>query len=272
MVSKDTLIITTRENSLVFSFNFWYYDVMKKKILITILLIISLITFLYALFIKAVNSGTNFYLMWILIGLFFVGLSILIYFDIFVKYKLLKKIFITLISICLIIFVVIESLIISKMNIKSKNNLDYIIVLGAQVKASGPSVVLEYRLDETIKYLNENENTLVVVSGGKGINEPDTEANIMKNYLIGNGINEERIIVEDKSHSTKENIINSKKLIMENKSVGIVTNDFHLFRALQIANKNGIDAYGIPSKSTVIYLPNNLLREFFAEIKFLIFH
>lgn len=244
---------------------------MKKKILITILLIISLITFLYGLFIKAVNSGTNFYLMWILISLFLIILSILIYFDIFAKYKLLKKIFIALISICLIIFIVIESLIISKMNIESKNNLDYIIVLGAQVKPSGPSVVLKYRLDQAIKYLNKNENTLVIVSGGKGVNEPDTEASIMRKYLISNGINEERIIIEDKSHSTKENVINSKKLIEENKNVGIVTNNFHVFRALQIANKYGLNAYGISSKSTLIYLPNNLLREFFAEIKFLIF-
>lgn len=245
---------------------------MKKKILITVLSIISLITFLYGLFIKAVNSGTNFYLMWILIGLFFVGLSILIYFDIFTKYKILKKIFVVLISLGLIIFVVIESLIISKMNIKIENNLDYIIVLGAQVKSSGPSIVLKYRLDEAIKYLNENENTLVVVSGGKGINEPDAEANIMKNYLINNGINEEKIIVEDKSHSTKENIINSKQLIEKDKNVGIVTNNFHVFRAMQIASENGLNAKGIPSKSTFIYLPNNLLREFFAEIKFLIFH
>lgn len=245
---------------------------MKKKILITVLFIISLITFLYGLFIKAVNSGTNFYLMWILISLFFVILSILIYFDIFTKYKILKKIFMTLISLGLIIFIVIESLIISKMNIKIENNLDYIIVLGAQVKSSGPSIVLKYRLDEAIKYLNENENTLVVVSGGKGINEPDAEANIMKNYLINNGINEEKIIVEDKSHSTKENIINSKQLIEKDKNVGIVTNNFHVFRAMQIASENGLNAKGIPSKSTFIYLPNNLLREFFAEIKFLIFH
>lgn len=245
---------------------------MKKKILITVLSIISLITFLYGLFIKAVNSGTNFYLMWILISLFFVVLSLLIYFDIFTKYKILKKIFIVLISLGLIIFVVIESLIISKMNIKIENNLDYIIVLGAQVKPSGPSIVLKYRLDEAIKYLNENENTLVVVSGGKGINEPDVEANIMKNYLINNGINEEKIIVEDKSHSTKENIINSKQLIEKDKNVGIVTNNFHVFRAMQIASENGLNAKGIPSKSTFIYLPNNLLREFFAEIKFLIFH
>ena len=245
---------------------------MKKKILITILFIISLITFLYGLFIKAVNSGTNFYLMWILISLFFVVLSILIYFDIFIKYKILKKIFVVLISLGLIIFVVIESLIISKMNIKSKNNLDYIIVLGAQVKTSGPSVVLKYRLEENIKYMKENENTLAIVSGGKGENEPATEASIMKNYLVSNGINEERILVEDKSHSTKENIINSKKLIEKNKSVGIVTNNFHVFRAMQIASENGLNAKGIPSKSTFIYLPNNLLREFFAEIKFLIFH
>lgn len=89
--------------------------------------------------------------------------------------------------------------------------MDYIIVLGAQVKESGPSVVLRYRLDRAVSYLKENDNTLVIVSGGKGINEPATEASVMKEYLINEGINEERIIIEDKSNTTKENLINSKK-------------------------------------------------------------
>lgn len=156
------------------------------------------------------------------------------------------------------------------MNVKPVKGLDYIIVLGAQVKESGPSVVLRYRLDRAVSYLKENDNTLVIVSGGQGINEKATEASVMKEYLINKGINENRIIIEDKSNTTKENLINSKKIIGNDKSMGIVTNNFHMYRALLIGKKYGVNAVGIPSKSNSYYLPNNLLREVFAYIKFII--
>ena len=74
------------------------------------------------------------------------------------------------------------------MNVKPVKNLDYIIVLGAQVKESGPSVVLRYRLDRAVSYLKENDNTLVIVSGGQGANEKATEASVMKEYLVNNAM------------------------------------------------------------------------------------
>lgn len=241
-----------------------------KKVFFIINIILSIISFLYGISILNVNSGTLFYLVWFLISAFFIIIDLLIYFKVFEKYKVFKKIFIWVCSIGICIFLVILSLIISKMNVKPVKNLDYIIVLGAQVKESGPSVVLRYRLDRAVSYLKENDNTLVIVSGGKGINEPATEASVMKEYLINEGINEERIIIEDKSNTTKENLINSKKITRDNKSIGIVTNNFHMYRALLIGKKYKVKAVGIPSKSNSYYLPNNLLREVFAYIKFII--
>lgn len=241
-----------------------------KKVFFIINIILSIISFLYGISILNVNSGTLFYLIWFLISAFFIIIDLLIYFKVFERYKVFKKIFIWVCSIGICIFLVILSLIISKMNVKPVKNLDYIIVLGAQVKESGPSVVLRYRLDRAVSYLKENDNTLVIVSGGKGINEPATEASVMKEYLVNNGINENRIIIEDKSNTTKENLINSKKITRDNKSIGIVTNNFHMYRALLIGKKYKVIAVGIPSKSTSYYLPNNLLREVFAYIKFII--
>lgn len=241
-----------------------------KKVFFIINIILSIISFLYGISILNVNSGTLFYLIWFLISAFFIIIDLLIYFKVFEKYKVFKKIFIWVCSIGICIFLVILSLIISKMNVKPVKNLDYIIVLGAQVKESGPSVVLRYRLDRAVSYLKENDNTLVIVSGGKGINEPATEASVMKEYLINEGINEERIIIEDKSNTTKENLINSKKITRDNKSIGIVTNNFHMYRALLIGKKYKVKAVGIPSKSTSYYLSNNLLREVIAFIKFII--
>lgn len=241
-----------------------------KKVFFIINIILSVISFLYGISILNINSGTLFFLIWFLISAFFIVVDLLIYFKIFEKYKVFKRIFISVCTIGICIFLTILGLILSKMNVKPVKNLDYIIVLGAQVKESGPSVVLKYRLDRAVSYLKENHNTLVIVSGGQGVNEPATEASVMRKYLIESGINENRIIIEDQSNTTKENLINSKKITHDKKSIGIVTNNFHMYRALLIGDKYKVNAVGIPSKSNSYYLPNNLLREVFAFIKFII--
>ena len=169
-------------------------------------------------------------------------------------------------------FCFVEGCVISQMHAKGKAGLDYIIVLGAQVRENGPSPVLKYRLDKAVEYLEENPDTICIVSGGQGKNEPWSEAEGMAQYLKTQGIDENRIRLEDQSLTTEQNVTNSQKLMEEGASVGIVTNDFHVFRAKQIAKKYGLkDVCGIAAGSSPLYLPNNMLREFFAEIKFLVF-
>ena len=159
-----------------------------KKVFFIINIILCVISFLYGISILNVNSGSLFYLIWFLISEFFIIIDLLIYFKVFERYRVFKKIFIWVCSIGICIFLVILSFIISKMNVKPVKNLDYIIVLGAQVKESGPSVVLRYRLDRAVSYLKENDNTLVIVSGGQGANEKATEASVMKEYLVNNAM------------------------------------------------------------------------------------
>ena len=159
-----------------------------KKVFFIINIILCVISFLYGISILNVNSGSLFYLIWFLISAFFIIIDLLIYFKVFERYRVFKKIFIWVCSIGICIFLVILSLIISKMNVKPVKNLDYIIVLGAQVKESGPSVILRYRLDRALSYLKENDNTLVIVSGGQGANEKATEASVMKEYLVNNAM------------------------------------------------------------------------------------
>lgn len=85
----------------------------------------------------------------------------------------------------------------------------------------------------------------------------------MYTYLVKIGISSDRIILEDKSTSTVENIRNSKVLLDDSyHSVGIVTNNFHTFRAVRIAKKQGLrNVSGIAAESNIFYLPNNVLRE-----------
>lgn len=181
----------------------------------------------------------------------------------------LRMIFYSCIAVSCGIFFLVELLVISGFSAKAPSDLDYLIVLGAQLKPNGPSYVLQMRLDKAYDYLIENEETKVIVSGGQGRNEPDSEAQGMHDYLVERGIASERIILEDRSKDTNENIRYSMQFMdAGNSSIGIVSNNFHIFRAVHLAEAAGCgEVYGFPAKSDPGYLPNNMLREFFGVIK-----
>ena len=106
------------------------------------------------------------------------------------------------------------------------------------------------------------EGKNIIVTGGKGSNEPCTEAEAMAEWLADAGISPDRIILETRAVNTNQNIRYAEELMEEGSSVGIVTNDFHMFRALCIARKQGLDqAEGISAGSTPSFIPNNVLRE-----------
>ena len=148
------------------------------------------------------------------------------------------------------------------------SGLDYVIVLGAHVRSTGPSRALALRLDAALDYAADNPDTIFIVSGGQGSNEPCTEADAMKIYLETHGLSSDRILTEDQSTNTRENLIFSAKLIPDGATVGIITNGFHVCRSLHLADTLGYEhAYGIPAKGDLITQPANLFREFFAVIK-----
>ena len=134
---------------------------------------------------------------------------------------------------------------------------DYLIILGAKVKPNGdPSLSLQMRLETAIPYLQQHEHVRVIVSGGKGADEPQSEASVMLAYLKTNGIDRSRIIVEDKSTSTYENLAFSKKLLPENvNTLTIVSNDFHLARAQFLAKQLGFetDTLAAPTPKSVAW-------------------
>lgn len=127
--------------------------------------------------------------------------------------RLVKGICIAAVAAGFTAFFIVEGCIISQMHEKGEAGLDYIIVLGAQVRESGPSAVLKYRLDEAVEYLEDNQETICIVSGGQGANEPYSEAEGMAQYLKEQGIDASRILLEDKSLNTEQNMEYSKALI-----------------------------------------------------------
>lgn len=145
----------------------------------------------------------------------------------------------------------------------------YLIVLGARVKGNVPSLSLQYRIDRAADYLKLNGSTVAIVSGGRGPGEDISEAEAMKQGLINQGIEEGRIIMEDESTSTSENIAFSKEFIPDPSSIGlIVSNDFHLYRAVKMAEREGLKVTGVPAKTPRIVLVKSYIREYLAITKY----
>ena len=175
----------------------------------------------------------------------------------------------TLFLLMLAVFLFTEGCIISGFSKNTDKELNYIVVLGAQLKTTGPSRVLQYRLDTAYEYLTAHPDTKVIVSGGQGSNEPASEAQGMYDYLVKRGIEPDRIVLEDKSVKTEQNIRFSKEFLQaDTDKVGIVSNNFHVFRAVKLAKAAGYrNVVGIAAPATAFYLPNNMLREFFGVAK-----
>jgi uncharacterized SAM-binding protein YcdF (DUF218 family) len=148
---------------------------------------------------------------------------------------------------------------------------DYMIILGARVKGSRPSLALQFRIDYAAEYLMDNPQTIAIASGGKGPGEDISEAEAIKKELVEYGIEESRILLEDQSTNTYENIGFSKKLIPKKAKTGLlVTNDFHIFRALMIAENAGLMISGLPAKTPIQAVFKSYLREYLALTKYFI--
>ena len=144
-----------------------------------------------------------------------------------------------------------------------KDNASYLIILGFALKDDQIQPMLIERLNKAIDYLHDHVDTIVIVTGGITKNNSVSEAKVMKDYLLAHQITN-TIIQEDQSLDTYENLKNSKENIH---GEGIlITNQFHMLRALRIANKAGYThIHGLSAKNGKgrIYC---LLRELLAWI------
>lgn len=156
-------------------------------------------------------------------------------------------------------------------------NCEYVVVLGAGVHGTTPSLSLRSRLDAAYEYLTQHPAAIAIVSGGQGQGEDISEAQCMFDELTARGIDPGRIWMEDKSTSTRENMKFSLALIEERtgsrpEELNVLSNEFHLTRARLLANREGVTAYGIPAKTPYTSLfVNYFLREIAAYLNDLIF-
>ena len=164
-------------------------------------------------------------------------------------------------------------------------------VLGARVRGAKISNSLKQRLDRAIEYSEEYPNTVLVLSGGKGPGEEISEARAMYEYLQYNGIPEDKLLIEDQSSDTVQNIEFSRTVIDRqeyNKAqaarahlmefyrerpdgdtirIGILTSNYHVFRAEAIARRQEIEPVGVAAACDPVLAVHLWLREAFAVLK-----
>lgn len=172
--------------------------------------------------------------------------------------SMLKILIILAITLCAIAGIVMLSInfyivnktknkIITEVQAKELKDIDCILVLGAGIWGNKPSPMLEDRLLQGIALYNNGTSSKIIMSGDHGKEEYD-EVNVMKDFAIEKGVKSEDIFMDHAGFSTYDSLYRAKE-VFEAKKVVIVTQKYHLHRALYVAEKLGIDAYGVSSDS-----------------------
>ena len=184
-------------------------------------------------------------------------------------YKIL--IFSILIVITTVMFINLYMITVSKSKIKTIEEMDFdeidcIIVLGAGIRGENPSPMLEDRLLTSIDLYNKNISKKIIVSGDHGRENYD-EVNVMKNYLIDKEIPSENVFMDHAGFSTYDSIYRAKE-IFKAKKVIIVTQEYHLYRALYIAKEMDLEAFGvIANRREYQFQFKRDIREIAARVK-----
>ena len=181
--------------------------------------------------------------------------------------KVVKRVFTILLCVGLLIVGVTECLIIHASFGDKDETCEYMLVLGAKVRNDGPSVSLMDRIKAAASYMEEHPEVIAIVSGGQGHDEPMTEARCMYDQLVKLGIDPDRIWMEDKATSTWENLHFAMAMIEEKtgqrpEKIGLLSSEYHLFRAKLFAKACNVEAVGIPAHtSRLSQMINHFMRE-----------
>ena len=187
------------------------------------------------------------------------------------KYPVFSRWATRIFSVCLILGLLIyagtEAVIIRYSFGSPEQETPYLLVLGAKVNRDGPSVSLWDRIYAARDYMQTHPQVIAVVSGGQGKDEPMSEALCMYENLVELGISPDRILMESRATSTWENLHYSLDLLEETfgqrpRELGVLSSEYHLFRASLFTKACGVDFIGIPAHtSKVSQLVNHFLRE-----------
>ena len=156
----------------------------------------------------------------------------------------------------------------------AKEAPDVLLILGCRVRGEKPEETLQMRIDAAAEYLNKNKDVIAIACGGI-VHEDQykSEAQAISESLVAQGVEIERIILEDKSTTTQENFRNAieilNKMSDENLKVAILSSEHHLLRASLLAKKCGLKVTTVPAPSPKKLLLKNYARELICFAEFL---
>jgi uncharacterized SAM-binding protein YcdF (DUF218 family) len=182
--------------------------------------------------------------------------------------KVPKNLHITIGILCLIPLILVTFLCIYGNTNNATYDEDVVIVLGAGIRGERVSTPLARRLDKAVEYYSRNPDCIIAVCGGQGFQEDITEALAMERYLVARGIPREAIVKEENSTSTYENVSFAREILETRFPTGfssvLITNDFHVYRAVRIARYAEVSVNHIGAHTEWYILPCTYLREMLA--------
>ncbi len=262
-----------------------------------VLLLYAVFAFLYStVVVYASGKATSFLWFWPVTCVVALVAAVLLFFVLTGRLPRLKMTAMCLCGVfwlCMAVFLTVEAVVFSAGRKAPEDNAEYVIVLGAQVRGEVPTLVLSARIRAAAEYLKEHPKAIAVASGGKGSGENISEAEAIRQGLVRLGIAEERILLENHSTSTAENLRFSAEVIQQyereksgaeeetplcgtnvspirfvSKEVVLVTNDFHVFRAVKLAKNLGYtNVTGLGATEFFAVTIQYYVREFFAITK-----
>lgn len=202
------------------------------------------------------------------IGMLCFGVAaLLVVYHLLRSHKRGRQVLTMVLILCMVCLLVVEIPIIRASFGAPDTEVDYLIVLGAQVRGTTPSRSLMDRLTAAKDYLDLHPDTIAIVSGGQGPGEEITEAQAMYDWLTEQGIAPERVWMETEAETTLENLEFSVGMIESSGGtpgrIGVVSSEYHLYRAAYLAEHNlGLAAVGVPAHTTYPLMKvNYFLRE-----------
>lgn len=255
-----------------------------------IFLLFSVLFFAYFVLLQFLSPGTffgtvfGFSIVWLLAAVFF---GVLAFFQ---KKNLLKPFFKRLglrfkvllgffAGVCLFVCGINLFFICRPVLSDGREGVKYVILLGGGItKDAQLTDSVQKRVKAAGEYLKTQPQALAVVTGGKGPFSPCPEADVLKPALVACGIEESRVLAEDRAKDTIQNFLYSVQLLSErenktvqeilNSPVAVVTSDFHLARAERLARRMGFtEIYGVASRTPPFFVLNSYAREICSYIK-----
>lgn len=226
----------------------------KTSIIIVIALVVAAIFFTFAM------TGHGYF------ALMLLGIASLIVFYSYAS-GIIRTVFTVVLCLGVLLFIIVEIPIIKNARTDADEDTEYLIVLGAGVRGTIPSLSLQNRMDGAYKWLKDHPEVTVILSGGQGPGEDITEARAMYDNFTKRGFSAERLYLEENSTSTRENLAHSLEIIKslggsESSCIAVCTSEYHLFRAKLLAKDEGMNIKGVSAPTT---MPTLMINYFIRE-------